>query len=54
MAETQKRIDIKELSDLDLVEFLNQSYQELIRIQGNIQTINTEIARRKALPKGAK
>jgi len=37
---------IKEMSDIELGKVQGQMYQELIRIQGNLQAIDTELNHR--------
>jgi len=45
---------ITEYSDLELAELQGSSYNELMRIQANLQAINQEIARRKPETKEVK
>jgi len=43
-----RQIDLETLTDLELVEFQGQSYQQLIQAQANLQAIQNEINQRKA------
>ena len=38
---------IEDFSDLELAEISGQLYTEFMRIQANLQAVNSEIARRK-------
>jgi hypothetical protein len=47
-----KKID--EFTDLELAELQGASYNELMRVQANLQAINQEILKRKPVPEPIK
>jgi len=48
-----RQIDLETLTDLELIEFQGQVYQQLIQSQTNLQAIQNEIQRRKSTQKVA-
>jgi hypothetical protein len=48
---SEKQITVDTCSDLELCQLLQQTYQNLMREQTNLQIISTELHKRKEIPK---